>query len=119
MKIGATEQTIAVIKFVDGWRLLPSGPAQQVFTCRADAVRSALSLVQLAQAAGRTLTLLVHEEFGEFRRVDAATLLREHSDRTARVPPRLRALQGPARDRRSFSTSSVRAWRGVPCETVT
>lgn len=107
-------RTIAVIKFREGWHLVPGGSTPQYFPCRADAVRGALGLVQVARAAGHDVELLVHEEFGELRRVDVDRVLLQRRPATASSSPRLHELRESASAGKRLDPA--RPSRAGPCE---
>ena len=71
----ATEQTVtefAVIRFVDGWRILAGARRWGRFSYRVDAEEAALRLAADARAGGRNAQVLVQGSDGQLRRLDVA-----------------------------------------------
>ena len=115
-----TDRTLAVVKFLAGWHLVPAVPEQPFFGCRADALRDAARLVLSAHAQGLEITLLVQEEFGELRPVEAAFLRHCLGQGGARVPPRLAPLRGLPAERTPLAPAflSASGERGCPLPTT-
>ncbi|MDP8916772.1 MAG: hypothetical protein M3M95_06170 [Pseudomonadota bacterium] len=61
----APEAILAVIKFADGWRILPGGSNLEPYPSQEAAVSVARLLVKYAELSGREVQLLVHDTFGE------------------------------------------------------
>lgn len=63
-----SETVLAVIRFADGWRIVPGGSSLKSYAAQKDAISAARRLIALAELSGREVQLLVHETFGELRR---------------------------------------------------
>ena len=71
----ATEQAVtefAVIRFVDGWRILAGARRWGRFSYRVDAEEAALRLAADARTGGRDARVLVQGSDGQLRRLDVA-----------------------------------------------
>lgn len=94
------ETVLAVIKFADGWRILPGGSDREPYPTQAAAVSAARRLIEAAELSGRQLRLLVHDTFGELRdappRKPAGWPAREKGDRGIALEPRERPVRRPA-----------------------
>lgn len=79
-----SEAILAVIKFVDGWRILPGGGNSTPYASQEAALVVARRLIEAAELSGRKVELLVHDGFGELGPARAANPPRpppvEHGD---------------------------------------
>lgn len=69
-KLQQPEAVLAVIRFADGWRILPGGLKLAPYPSQEAALVVARHLVQLAELSGQAVRLLVHDTFGELREAD-------------------------------------------------
>ena len=70
-----TEQPVtefAVVRFIDGWRILAGARRWGRFSYRVDAEEAALRLAADARAGGRNARVLVQGSDGQLRRLDVA-----------------------------------------------
>lgn len=91
------EAILAVIKFADGWRILPGGSKLAPYPSQEAAVAVARHLVELAQLSGREVRLLIQHRFGELcdapsKPVEPRRVERDEARRTVDLKPSDRPL---------------------------
>ena len=62
----------AVVRYIDGWRILAGARRWGRFTYRVDAEEAALRLADNARTGGRDARVLVQGSDGQLRRLDVA-----------------------------------------------